>query len=497
MERVRARALCRWTAAATVAMAAACAADPDGPAARDAPPPSAAPPPHEAAPPAGTPGDRRFPSPSGRRTLVLLHGNEGPLFLLCDRREGAPDAEFARVPSPWEYAPDGPRSVEPGPSDRLRARGLLPAEAEDARVLDDGGAVLLLPPAERADAPVLLRLRPDGTVAWTVPWSALPPETRPPPRGAREGGWRGWWADGERSTVVIVPEGPPLEIPATGGPVVPAPPEALVSRALRGPARERELALEVAFDDPAPAMLAAARALAAQPDAPEGVALRALEVLLRAGEPVTGTAERFRAAALRAGAPEELRAYAVSRLPLLLGRDALPALRAAMGGESDLAWRAALEAMAALGQDAVPALTEMLEEPGGTLDSRGGAAAVLGALRATEALDALWRVALRFDRETDPHDHVPGQALEAILAIAPPGIGFRVVELLAEGSPHDGRIAGFLAAHPHASAAPALVAALERAAPHAWERRPIVRALRACTGRDLGDDPAAWREAIR
>jgi hypothetical protein len=167
-----------------------------------------------------------------------------------------------------------------------------------------------------------------------------------------------------------------------------------------------------------------------------------------------------------------------------------------MRGEADEAWRPALAALAELGDAAVPALTEMLAEKDQHLDYRGGAAHALGAMKADAALPALWKAALEFDPARDEFHFVPGAALDAVAAIAPPDLRERLLALLAKGTPHDGRIAQWVEAHPARDALPALVAALERSGKFSWERKRALAALRACVGKDLGDDPAAWRKEL-
>ncbi|HEU4394070.1 MAG TPA: hypothetical protein VFS92_00780, partial [Planctomycetota bacterium] len=111
-------------------------------------------------------------------------------------------------------------------------------------------------------------------------------------------------------------------------------------------------------------------------------------------------------------------------------------------------------------------------------------------------LPALWKAAEDFDPERDEHHFVAGAALDAAAAIGPPDLRARLLALLAKGTPHDGRIAQWMEANPGRDALPALVAALERHGRFSWERKRALAALRACAGKDLGEDPAAWKKDL-
>jgi hypothetical protein len=87
--------------------------------------------------------------------------------------------------------------------------------------------------------------------------------------------------------------------------------------------------------------------------------------------------------------------------------------------------------------------------------------------------------------------------MDAIVAIGPADLRERLLALLGKGGPHDGRIAQWIEAHPGKDALPALVAALERSPRFSWERKRAIAALKACTGKDHGEDVEAWKREWR
>ena len=248
----------------------------------------------------------------------------------------------------------------------------------------------------------------------------------------------------------------------------------LLTRVLEGPEEERADALEIAARLLPAGIGVPARNVARDTAEPMAVRVRAALVAHRIQEdflrpPIFHAAPLFRSAIAR-GSPPSARAFAARWIGEVLGKEALPLLRDAMRGEADAAWRPALEGMASLGPVAVPVLLEMLGEREQSLDYRGGAAHALGGIRDPAALPALWKAALEFDPERDEHHFVPGAALDAVLALDPPDLRGRLLRLLAEGGPHDARVAAWIEARPGKDALPALVAALGRSARFSWER---------------------------
>src|SRR6185503_12620760 len=117
---------------------------------------------------------------------------------------------------------------------------------------------------------------------------------------------------------------------------------------------------------------------------PMALRLRAAVVLHRAGLKVPA-AELF-AAARAEDQPQALRCYAVRHLPTVLGEAAIPVLRETMRGPAGSTWGgstwcAAYQALAAIGEPAVPTLLEMLEARDESRDCRAGAAYALAGIR--------------------------------------------------------------------------------------------------------------------
>jgi hypothetical protein len=442
---------------------------------------------------------RREVSGDGRHYAVLLPSRDGSevRFALCRRREGA-----AAIPAvrdlPVTAPPDAPRpDFARDPGDPLLAEGALPQPPFQVRVLDGGAGLVLF---ERYGAPgtgdALAALGGDGRVRWRRALADLFPAEAIAafPRSGRDlWWWQAWWVDEGRGRVVLAAAGDLFrEVDLADGTVRAAGPAVLLTRVLEGPPGERADALEIAARLLPEGIDGPARRAAEDASAPLAVRVRAALALHRRKADFPAGA-LFRDALAR-GRPPEARSFAARWIGEVLGTEAIPLLREALRGEADEAWRPALEAFAGIGPPAVPVLLEMLAEKGRHLDSRGGAAHCLGAIRAAEALPALWKAALDFDPEGDEFHFVPGAALDAVVAIGPPDLRARLLGLLAEGGPHDGRIAQWIEANPGRDALPALVAALERSARFSWERKRVVAALRACTGRDHGEDASKWRE---
>ena len=444
---------------------------------------------------------RREVSARGRHYAVLLPSKDGGevRMELARRREGAaplpPVRDLPVTAPPGEPRPDFSRD----PADALLGAGPLPWPPLLVRVLDESPEVVLF---ERYAAPgsgdALALVGADGKARWRRALAELFP-AEAIAAFPREGGnvwwWQAFWVDEARGRVVLVAAGDHFrEVALADGAVATVGPAVLLTRVLDGPDEERTAALEVAARVLPEGIEAPARKVADDMAAPPALRVRAALALHRR-PPGYPAGPIFRDALAR-GRPPEARAFAARWIGEVLGKEAIPQLRDALRGEADEAWRPALEALAGLGADAVPALTAMLGEKDQHLDYRGGAAHALGAMKAEAALPALWKAAEEFDRERDEHHFVAGACLDAAAAIGPPDLRARLLALLAKGTPHDGRIAQWMEANPGRDALPALVAALERSAKFSWERKRALAALRACAGKDLGEDPAAWRKEL-
>jgi hypothetical protein len=429
--------------------------------------------------------DRREVSPSGRHYAVLRASKDPPgvRFELCRRREGAPPLSPAAADPVAAAGKGGAPDFARDPEDALLATGLLPQPPFQVRVLDREPALVLFEKyGALGQGDALALLGADGKARWSLRLGDLfkSEAVEKFPRDGADVWWfEAWWVDEERGAVVLCPvEAAPGEVALADGKVRGAEPAAVLARAAAGPLPERLAALEVAARVlPEGVEGTAARLLAAKEE-PLAVRIRAA-VCLRRKTGGGGDAGLVRAS-LAPGAPPEARAFAARVAAELLGEAAIPLLREVLRGEADETWRPAMAALAELGEKAVPVLVEMLGEKGQSLDYRGAAAHVLGGLKAESALPALWKAAEAFDPEADEFHFVPGAALDAAIAVGPADLRERLLALLAKGTPHDGRIAQWLARNPGRDAVPHLEKALARWGEYDWARKRLAEALEAC-----------------
>lgn len=185
--------------------------------------------------------------------------------------------------------------------------------------------------------------------------------------------------------------------------------------------------------------------------------------------------------------------YALANLPKLLPpAEALPLLQQALVKGESATWRASLQGLTAAGEPAVEPLRALLRDRRGTADGRGGAALVLGDLKARQALPDL------LDAVSDPDDYIGNAALGAVVEIAGAEAAPDLERILARRTPQDDGLARYFAAHRRPSVVPLLIAALEHARAHPAKSflddpvLELIDALQFQTGLDLGHDPRAW-----
>jgi hypothetical protein len=411
-------------------------------------------------------------------------------FQLVERRDGAIPAARA------EQGED----LVPTPGSRVAAEGPCPMPME-VRCLDGGqGFVLFETYANLGHGEVLRRHDGQGGLRWALRLRDLFSEAEIAKflQTVSSIWWyRGLWIDGAGGDVVIVASGPRiLRVALEDGRVKPGRAEDLLLRVGRGSREEQVLALDTALEMRPAGLLPVARAAFDRPDVPPLVRVRLAVLLAREGE---RAGVPLVVSSAGAGVEDDVRGYALSQLPTVLGADALPVLRDAMRGTAGGVWSAAQQGFVALGEAAVGTLAEMALEAGESDDYRGGAAHALRAIgpRAKAAVPALVESA-----RTMP-EYTANAAMNALVEILPPAeVSPLFARLLEQGSGDDARLALFFQEHPSAAAAPGLVAALER-----LERRPaksggtpddttrdwILEALKASTGHDAGATAAAWR----
>ena len=428
---------------------------------------------------------RREVSPGGRHYAVLgpSRDGKGVRYELVRRREGAAPLPPARAlpvtASPAEKPPD----IERDPADATVASGDLPQLPFQVRVLDrEPGLVLFEQYGALGRGDALALLGPDGRFRWRLALGDLfraEAVAKFPREGSDVWWFEAWWVDEERGVVVLCAVGDHLgEVALADGKVRKADPAVLLSRAASGPPEDRVAAMEIAARLLPPGVEALAAKVLSDPDAPPALRIRAAAALQRkTGEVV---AQDLVARALARGVDPAARVYAAQVAGELLGEGAIPLLREVLRGEADEAWRPAMASLVEIGPKAIPVLVEMLGEKDQSLDYRGGAASVLGLLRAEAALPALWKAALEFDPAKDEFHFVAQSALEAVAAIGPPDLRARLLEVLDRGTPHDGRIAQWIEGNPGKEAIPSLKKARERWGEFSWERKRIEAALKAC-----------------
>ena len=435
---------------------------------------------------------RRESSPAGRHYAVFRAVGEPVVvkYELCRRRDGASPLPPARGEALAGPRPPVITDIGRDLADPLVVAGDLPQPPYQVAVLDREPALVLFEKygaLGKGDAVALLGA--DGKIRWRHALADLfkADAIRAFPVERGDTWWfEAWWVDEERGTVVICPVGDQLgEIALSDGKVRRGDPAALLARAAAGPAADRVAAMEIAARMRPEGTAALAKRLAADGKEPLDLRVRAAAALHRSG----GTMEfaPLLREASAAGAPPRARSYAASVLAEILGEASLPLLRDLLRGEAGECWRPAMASLASLGEKAVPVLLEMLGEKDQSLDYRGGAATVLGAMKAETALPALWKAAEAFDAEKDPFHFVPQSALAACVAMEPADLRARMLALLGKATPHDGRVAQWFEAHPAGDALPALRAALARwekseYGKFAWEYKRIEAAIRACGG---------------
>ncbi|MBI2922506.1 MAG: HEAT repeat domain-containing protein [Planctomycetes bacterium] len=434
---------------------------------------------------------QRVVSPNGKHYVVAQSKAFGEwTFEMCRRRDGAAPIAPAKEDR-WE-----PEKVDVSrdPEDKLLSGGKLSKCPLDFRVLDDEpGAVLFETYGWVGSGSAFALLDAAGRLRWSVQLGDLfsIQEIGRFQRSVSSTWWyRGWWVDEGRQRIVSIAYGDLLrEIDLKEGTVTTPGPEVLLTRFQEGPLPDRLLALEVSARLKPKGLSAVATLLLEDAAQPLEVRLRAAVALRALGE--APAAEKLFLEAIPLGQPEETRGYAIAHLPDILGEKAIPHLREAMRAGGDAGWGPAMDGFESLGEQAVPALVEMLGETKEPANYRGGAAHVLGNIRSAAALAAL------LEAISDPEGYVANAAANAAIAVGGPELDDRLAEILLAGSTQDSRLAGYFEDHPSAKAVKPLLAAGGRSKPDTYERRRIVSALKQCTGKDFGEDIEKWRTGLQ
>ncbi len=269
---------------------------------------------------------------------------------------------------------------------------------------------------------------------------------------------QGFWIDeAAQSVVVVAIDDQMREIAIADGAVTTPDISRLLKWCMTGLTTSRTVALEVLGRRPAAdRKKGVPLAMEIFHDVGEPMAVRLRAAMLLCAEGVHADVSALFAAARAEDQPREVRQFAVRQLPAVLGDRAIPILRDLMRGTAGEVWGECYQAFIALGERAVPTLTEMVAEKGQTPDYRGGAAHALGAIRSPAAFDVLLAAAATAD------DYTANAALNAAIATGGEGLTARLITMLAAGSTQDGRIALYLAKNPTRHALSAIDAALAR-----------------------------------
>lgn len=449
--------------------------------------------------------DRRVVSPRGNYYFVLYgearsDGKERR-FELVKRRAGAPLLDPVEI-FRGEGVPTSQPSFERDPKDELLAMGILDATPVEVRVLDfEAGAILYDRWGERASGMSMIRIDPRGRVRWKHSFISVPAENIASTMNGAHADIRyccGWWVDDERAAVIVAAKDKKdqlrvLNIALRDGEVEQVGPEVLLEGLLIPSEAERDHAFNICAEEIPHLLAPQARRLFADPDAPMHQRLRAAEVLVSQGEKVN--AGSLLLAAVAPGQPGRTRALAIAGLHQSIGDKALPILRDALltptSGDGSRVWSAAMDALAEVGEPAVPLLMEVLTETKNTTDARGGAAIVLGRIGSKQA-GTLLRATI-----SDPAEYVANAALNAAMALGGEALVPRLLECLEKGTTQDRMICSFFEKSPDPRAIDGLLAALERPYKYESDRNVVIDALRKCTGKNFGSDPKAWRDGLK
>ncbi|MHC4923112.1 MAG: HEAT repeat domain-containing protein [Planctomycetota bacterium] len=388
--------------------------------------------------------------------------------------------------------------LDPLPGDNVLFDVVLQRPPADLRVLDSGAGVYLFETWGAYGSGTTLALHgTDGKVRWSHALGDLfDAETlKTFTITARERWWsRGWFVVPGEHVVLAAKGGHFLKVDEKDGAVEPGDANLLRAPIVAGSDADRVPALDLALQDRPLCLDDAASMVLKDKAASLAAQLRASWGMQLVGK---GKAD---ADLFRRGIGKEqdwdTRIFAVRHLGGVLGEEALPLLQELLRGEADATWRPAIAALGDVGEPAVPALLSMLDEKNQHLDYYGAALLALGGLKAENALPRLWKQVVTLDRSRDEHHFLPLSALRAVVAIAPADLDERLSALLAEGTPLDGDIAVHYRRNPSKKVVAGLIAAMDHRGPYRWERQQLVKALKACTGEDHGNDPAAWRKAL-
>ncbi|MEZ5966705.1 MAG: hypothetical protein R3F56_22900 [Planctomycetota bacterium] len=427
--------------------------------------------------------DRREVSASGLRYAVVRETRDFKLaYELCRRRDGV--APMTAAPGPRRGWPGGePPPIGRDPMDSLVVEGKLDQLPMQVHVADTFDGLLLFDHYASVGHGKIVRWIDDKGVLRAQ--HTLDDLFGRVPLGARRTVSSIWWSrhvsiDDERRTAVVVACDDELREVAFGDGAITTPGRAQVlAWCERGPASRRAAMLEVVGRWPAGAAdLAAPTLLRVLQGEDEDMALRcrAATALRTLGSIPVGhdlAMDVFTRGRSR-GQATDTRGYALANLALVAGDAALPILRELLATEKSTLWHDVSRGLVSLGPSAVPSLREMMFEADKPVHFRAGAAAILGEIRDARAVESLLRAA------AEGEEQLVNSALNAVVAIAPPDLGERLISLLQAGTRDDARIVLYFRSHPTPAAVSALEVAARRFAAGTTERGWVDEALARC-----------------
>jgi len=428
----------------------------------------------------------RVVSPSGRKYVVIRQKGRGIMsFELCERRPSAPPMKSAFIDPLMDFIleENDPVDIDRDPEDTLLASGEVNHLPMDAMVLECGAFVLIGIHGPFGGYKDITYVNEQGKVGFQRSlWDLY--------GGVPKGSWstisstwwlNEYWLDQDRRSVVVVSLGAePREVALADGKVTVPDYRQILAWCRTGLPEDRAKAMDVACRmahpagdiDPTPEqeplrrermdlLVPLAREIAASPEDPIGVRLRAALFLVRSKR--VERPEAYGSLFLEGigkGNTEDDRGYAAEHLPDVLGIKALPALRGAMRGKTEISFRRLCErALVRLGEPALPALIEMVLETGESSSYRGGAASALWEIKSPRAVPALLEAAATGDR------HLARIVIGALITCGKddPALADKLIGLLMKGTNSDESIVRHFNEAPTPRAIPALEKALERA----------------------------------
>jgi hypothetical protein len=434
-------------------------------------------------------GKRRFPDPTGTYYVVVGSVTGGAAFEYARAKPGS-DPVTAQAFTGYGEAP---KEIGLREGDTVLASGTLPTAPLEVRVSSLGrGFAAMKEYGAVGGGDSFVWVGPDGRVKHVKRMADLftAKEIEGFTHTASSVWWfRAAWIDEGAGEVVVVGYPGLVRVVSVATGKVRHGGDEEIRRAVASADSEALVpALDLAVERKTAGLEDRLRAILADAKTSTAARLRAAVALALSGD--RRGADLVRATAstpTAAGGDEQERRYALEHLPDLLGEEAIPILRAAMGPPTNAnAWSAATNGFAALGAKGVPTLVAMLGETGQSPDYRGGAAHALGRM-APEAAKAALPALLA--AVPDKEEYVANAALNAAIAIGKDSVSKELAAFLDAKTTQDGRLASYFTEVKEPAAVEPLRRALERHPKDSYPRGVILEALDFQAGKVRGPIP--------